>query len=416
MKSTLIGGLKGNARGCLKYEPFFLIPYSMYSTYATLYMHQLGLKETGIGLIASLGLFVSLFASLFSGYLTDRMGRKRALLVFDLVSWTAATLIWAVAQNVWFFVAAALVNGFAKIPNTAFYCLLVEDTPPEERSRVFTLLQLISVVGGLFAPLGGLIVSQFTLIPGVRAMYVLACLMMTYQFLGRNRETHETEIGYRKMAEIKERRAAKSGISGYLSDIRPLFRNRPLLLLFGVYILFHFQSTLNSTFLSLYLVDQLKINEGVLSLFPAMSSVVMLLSLRFLLPRIGPQAVHRAMRWGFGFSLVSVIVLLLAPASGYGLIAVSTAVGAIGTILSGPYLETAVANALDDNNRANLFAILTVLILLFTSPAGMIGGWTYRINPAIPFMLVAASFALATLLLTLHRIAAKRAERASVGA
>lgn len=38
--------LKGNARGCLAYEPLFLIPYSMYSTYATIYMFELGISET----------------------------------------------------------------------------------------------------------------------------------------------------------------------------------------------------------------------------------------------------------------------------------------------------------------------------------------------------------------------------------
>src|SRR5690606_9589588 len=100
----------------------------MFTTYATLYMFELGVSETAIGWIATLGLLVQVFASFISGYLTDRMGRKAALLTFDLLSWSVGTLLWAVSQNVWFFVLAAVVNGFQRVPHTAFYCLLVEDT------------------------------------------------------------------------------------------------------------------------------------------------------------------------------------------------------------------------------------------------------------------------------------------------
>lgn len=141
--------LKGNARGCLAFEPLFLIPYSMFSTYITIYMFQMGVSETAIGWITSIGLIVQVFSSFISGYLTDRMGRKAALLYFDILSWSVATLLWAMSQNVWFFVVAAIVNGFQRVPHTAFYCLLVEDTPQQERTYVFTILQFIGVVGGL---------------------------------------------------------------------------------------------------------------------------------------------------------------------------------------------------------------------------------------------------------------------------
>ncbi|MFD1907174.1 MFS transporter [Paenibacillus rhizoplanae] len=67
----------------------------MFSTYATLYMYELGLTELNIGWITTIGLIVQVFSSLLSGYLTDRLGRKRAILYFDLLSWSLATLLWA---------------------------------------------------------------------------------------------------------------------------------------------------------------------------------------------------------------------------------------------------------------------------------------------------------------------------------
>jgi DHA1 family tetracycline resistance protein-like MFS transporter len=393
MSNSLLAKLQGNARGCLLFEPLFLLPFSMYSTYATIYMYQLGIRETEIGWITSFGMIIQIVSSLISGYLTDRMGRKRALLYFDLLSWTVATLLWAVSQNVGFFVIAALVNGFQKIPNTAFYCLLVEDTPPQNRAAVFSVLQFVSVVGGLFAPLGGLLVSHYSLVTGVRIMYIIAFVCMTTQFIGRHYYTTETEIGLRKMRDARSI-GVRDGLREYMGVIRGLFANGPLLLIFGVYILFNFQLMIKNTYLSIYLVNRLHVGDGMISLFPALASVVMLVMMWLLMPRIKQPYIHRTMVWGFIISILSNALLLITEEGNLTVLTLSTLLGAAGTIMTYPYLETAVANAIDDDNRANVFSVLTVLILIFTAPSGVIGGWTYRIDPRIPFVLVVCSFAI----------------------
>lgn len=393
--------LQGNSRGCLAFEPFFLIPYSMFGTYATLYMHNLGVSETKIGWITTIGLVVQVFSSFISGYLTDRMGRKSAILYFDLLSWSLATILWAVSQNVWFFLAAAIINGFQRVPHVAFYCLVVEDTKPSDRTYVFTLLQIISVIGGLFAPLGGLLVDRFGLVPGVRIMYVLAFLMMTFQFVGRHLTTRETEIGLRKMRETREL-GLKESLIDYGGAIRDIFASKPLLLIFGIYILFNFQATMKTTYLSLYLADYLHVDSGLISLFPAVSSVIMLLTLWLLMPKIPEQAANRAMMAGFALSVLSNVMLVILPTSNLAWIGLSTVLAAIGLMISSPYLEAAVQNAIDDEKRAKVFSMLSVLILLLTSPAGIIGGWAYELDPRIPIWIVSAAFAASVLLMLMH--------------
>ncbi|SDX59570.1 MFS transporter [Paenibacillus sp. PDC88] len=86
MASNSFRQLTGNAKGRLIYEPLFLIPYSMFVTYSSIFMYELGVTETGIGWITTIGLLVQVLSSFLSGYLTDRMGRKRALLYFDVLS------------------------------------------------------------------------------------------------------------------------------------------------------------------------------------------------------------------------------------------------------------------------------------------------------------------------------------------
>lgn len=398
MTYTIFPRLKGNSRGCLAFEPLFLIPYSMFATYATIYMSELGLSETQIGWVTTITLIVQVFSSFLSGYLTDRMGRKAALLTFDLLSWTIGTLLWAVSLNFWFFVAAAVINGFQRIPHTAFYCLLVEDTEPKERTYVFTVLQVIGVIGGLFAPLGGLLVFHYGLVTGVRIMYVIAFVLMTVQFFGRHYTTRETEMGLRKKQEALDL-GLNASLRDYVATIRAVLADRGLLLMFGVYILFNFQMTVKGTYLSLYLADELGMAEDWISLVPAVSSVVMLLVLWQVVPRITERLMNRTMLLGYILSAVSNAILALTPTGAVGWIAVSTVLAAGATMITAPYLEAAVANAIDDERRAKMFAVLSVLVLLAVSPSGIIGGWAYSIAPQIPIWLVTAAFVLSIPLL-----------------
>ncbi|AEI40793.1 MFS transporter [Paenibacillus mucilaginosus] len=403
--------LPQNARGCLLYEPLFLIPYSMFSTYATIYMFEMGMSETAIGWVTTLTLLVQVFSSFISGYLTDRLGRKGALLYFDLLSWTVGTLLWAVSQNIWFFIAAAVVNGFQRVPHTAFYCLLVEDTESKDRTFVFSILQFVAMLGGLFAPLGGLLVAQYGLVPGMRVMYVLACVCMTIQFVGRHFATRETQIGLRKMAETRSV-SLMAGLREYKGVFRSMAGNKPLMMIFGVYILFQFQLTMKGTYLSLYLVDDLKLDSGLVSIFPAVTSMIMLLSM-WLLRRQSDQGLHTVMLWGFFISLVSNLILILPlPGMMFWLI-LSTVLAAAGTMMTYPYLEAAVANAIDDENRASIFAMLSVLILLVVSPSGIIGGGAYRLDPSLPFLLIVLSFAASIALLVLYKRSVGREEPSS---
>ncbi|WP_240762730.1 MFS transporter [Paenibacillus thalictri] len=393
--------LKGNARGCLIYEPMFILPYSLYLTYASVYMLELGLTEKQIGWVTSLGLVLQLFTSLISGYLTDRMGRKKALLLFDLLSWSVATLLWAFAHSYWFFVAAAVFNSFQKVPNTAWYCLLVEDSEPKERAYTFSALQFISVASGLFAPLGGLLVSQFSLVAAERVMYVMAFISMTVMFFLRHFALYETDIGLRKMSENASLRW-KPLLKEYGDVCRMIIRDRMLLIVFGMYVLYQFQLTMKNTYLSIYLVQALHFEDAFIAWFPAITSVATLLLLFFYIPRIDRDHTNRYMIVGMLVCMAANVILIAAPQQSFLPIVISTILTAAGTIIVYPNLEAAVQNAIDDERRAGVFSILTVIILIFVSPAGIVGGWTYSIDPRLPFALIIAAFILSALLMIVY--------------
>ncbi len=390
--------IRGNAKGCLVYEPMFVIPYSLYITYATIYMLRLGLNTTQIGMIASLGMILQMFNSAISGHVTDRLGRRRALLTFDMISWSLGTLMWAVAQNVWFFVIAAIFNSFQKIPNTAWYCLLVEDTEPKHRSVVFTALQFVGVIGGLFTPLGGLLIDHWNLIPSMRILYVITFISMTAMFILRNRAVHETNIGLRKMAESKSARWSET-VMQHTQIIGEIFRNRSILAVFAVYVLNNFQMAISGTFLSVYEVSALHIPTAWISLFPAVASVATLLLMYFVVPRLQSENPLRYVMIGFAVSLVATTLLIFAPIANIAWVSVTAILSAAGALVANPFLETLTANSIRDEERAKFLSVLTVLILLFTWPSGVIGGWTYLINPRLTISIIALTLAVGLIIL-----------------
>jgi MFS family permease len=372
-------------------------------------MLELGVKETQIGLITSIGLALQIFTSFISGHLTDSLGRRKALLIFDLLSWSVASLIWAISKNFWYFLIAAIVNSFQKVPNTAWYCLLVEDTDPKDRSAIFTVLQIISVIAGFFAPLGGLLVNRFTLIPAVRIMYLIAFASMTTMFFMRNKFTYETEISIKKRSENTRINFIES-LKEYKEVTKEIFTNKALLILFSIYILNNFQMTMGRTYLSIYLVDALKLNKALISIFPAISSIAMLLLLFLVMPRFKEENSNRYMVVGFIASMLASLILVSTPPHNVVWVTISTIMTGIGSMLANPYLEATMANSIADDDRAKILAILTVLILVFVSPSGIVGGWTYTINPRIPFLLIALAF-LMNISLTIAFIREKKASQ-----
>jgi len=62
--------LRGNPKSCVYTEPLWGIPNSLYAPYVSVYMLALGLKDSQIGLLISLGLVFQIFGALLGGAIT----------------------------------------------------------------------------------------------------------------------------------------------------------------------------------------------------------------------------------------------------------------------------------------------------------------------------------------------------------
>jgi MFS transporter, DHA1 family, tetracycline resistance protein len=232
-RAAVTDRIKGNARVMIIVEPMFDIPWGVVNAYAALYMKALGLSASQIGLLASAASASAVVWSLLGGHITDRLGRRRALLVSDLIGWTLALCIWAVSRNFWYFLAATLLNGVGSVAATAWTCLFVEDTEPEGRMAIFTALQVVGMSAGLLVPLGGLAVSWWGLIPATRGMYVVFAVSGTAMMLLRNAFTRESTVGKERIAAT-EAHSWLDALRDYGVAARGLLANRAAAALLAV--------------------------------------------------------------------------------------------------------------------------------------------------------------------------------------
>ena len=128
---------KGNPRTLVLIEPLWGIPYNLIAPFATLYMYTQGITDVQIGLITSIAMVVQVLCSFFGGILTDKLGRKYTTMMGDFFGWAVACLIWAVSQNFWLFLLAAILNSFEQINQTAWYCLLIEDADKRDLVNLY---------------------------------------------------------------------------------------------------------------------------------------------------------------------------------------------------------------------------------------------------------------------------------------
>jgi MFS transporter, DHA1 family, tetracycline resistance protein len=384
----MLRSFQGNARSVIVTEPFFGVPFSLFSTYASVYMLALGCTATQIGLISSVGLVLAMALSLASGSITDRLGRKRTTLLFDFLSWSGAVLLWALSKSFFWFVAAAVVNSLSRVVQTSWTCLMIEDTPEEQRVHLYSWIYVVGVVAGLIAPLAGLFVEGFGLVPAMRGLYLFAFVSMTGMFIVRNTMVEETRIGLVKMKETRHT-SAKAVLADYGRVAARLSRSPLTLVAFLISTLVNIQAVLKNTFLAILLTRGLSFSDASIAIFPAVGAAVTLVMYLLVLPTVSRWRTPRSMLVGLATSAAGMALLVICPPRSYVVVIASTLLTAAGSALMYPFSDTLVANTVQENDRAKALSLFYVALFALSAPFGYLGGLAFASYDRLPFILAA---------------------------
>lgn len=389
--------LKGNPKWSICTEPLWFIPYSLFMPFQTLYMRKLGLSSVEIGTTVTVGFILQMFCALIGGVITDKMGRRKATVIFDTLGWTVPCLIWAFSQNFWWFLAAAAVNAAFQITNTSWNCLFIEDCPPKHITNAFTLIQMCGMLSVFFSPLAVILVGKYDVVPVMRWLYFIAALSMLAKFLLLYHFGGETQVGKKRMEETRNL-SYFSMMKGYGTVFLTMIKSGKMRLVVYLMALTNIIQIATTNFFSLYVTEKIHLSDELVAVFPVLRTLVMLAFV------IGLQNLFQKLRMkvsflvGFLMYIASHLLLLLTPEKNLLLVMGYTILEAAAYAVIIPRKDALMAHYVEPKERSRIYALYNVLMIGISVPFGSLIGWMFEVNPGLPFLFNIALFGLCILL------------------
>lgn len=150
----------------------------------------MGVSATQTGFIVAASSLAGVSISFYGGYISDRIGRKKVMLV-SVFCWAAVFFGFAASTEVWMFFVVNVLNGLCRsVFEPASRALLSDTTASEHKLLVFNLRYAAINIGVVFGPILGLRLgsaeSTFPfLIAGI--VYVVYGFVLVVQFAAHRR-------------------------------------------------------------------------------------------------------------------------------------------------------------------------------------------------------------------------------------
>ena len=357
-------------------------------------MLALGLHDVQIGLLATIAMLSQVAFGLAGGIITDRFGRRATTAWFDVIAWVIPCVVWAFAENFWFFLVASLVNGALQVTQNSWDCLMVEDAERGKITRIYSLVKVAADCSALFAPLAALLVAQLGLVPAVRILYINAAVVMIVKIVWLYRWSRETRQGRVRMDATRGQTVWQL-LAGYRGALGLLFRSRGSSLALAVAALIAAVVLVNGTFWQVVVSEHLHVPYELLPFFPMVRSVLSVVFFFTLIPLLTTGVdLKRATLWGFGVHLAGQILLVAIPAadgtatvSTYVFLGLCLLLDSFGVGMLAMLAESLVALHVDPGERSRVMALQRTFIMLAAAPFGWISGWLSGMDRTYPFML-----------------------------
>jgi len=382
---TLLG-LRGNPRACVYTEPLWGIPFNLFMPYISIYMYALGVTDTQIGLIASVGMAFQIVFALLGGAVTDKFGRRKTTFIFDWLSWCVPALIWAIAQDFTYFLIAAIINSLWRVPATSWHCLLVEDAESDQLIDIYAWIHISGMLAVFFAPIAGLLIARHEMIPTVRALYWFFFISMAVKIVVLYIFSAETRQGKVRLSETKGQSLAVM-LKEYGGVMRQFLKTPITIITMFILLVRSITNLVNGSFWGIMVTEKLNIPVANVALFPFIRSAIVLVLFFVLVPKLNKINFNKPMLLGFLFFAISQLLLIAAPDRSYLFLIASTVFEAFSLALLNPVMDSILVLNVDAQERARITAMLHVAVIALTSPFGWLAGILSDTDRMLPFIM-----------------------------
>ncbi len=353
---------------------------NMYGPLMSLYVRDLGADIQQIGLFFTLASIIPLALQIFGGWISDTIGRLRAIAIGSLFGVLAYAPLILAQRWEWLLAAEALGAMTHALIGPSFDAFIAEQSSEENRARMFgvtqTLFGVVGVVGPIF---GGWLAEAY----GFKPMLMVAALLYILATLLR--------IGMARRAARGAQGAQGLTFAGLKANLGTMFG----LLVSGGLITWilltdgvrDISFALSMNLFSVYMQEHIGLNLTQIGLTSSIFGACMM-------------AMHIPGGWladkagervgiALGFALVgfSLGLLVFVPAGAAWLVYAGWALAGVGVGLLSPAYASLISKAVPANLRGTAFGLFSTSLGLVSLPAPWIGGWLWaHVGPRFPFL------------------------------
>ncbi|MCW4037137.1 MAG: MFS transporter [Candidatus Bathyarchaeota archaeon] len=355
---------------------------SLPTQYNQLYATSLGATPIELGSLESVGLAASSIISVPSGWIADKYGVKKVILI-GLALTAVVSAIYGFADTWWTLIPAILLSGACmRMVMPYVDVLFINYSKPEQRSMVMSLSRTLWAIPRIFTSMiAALIITHFGGMnaAGIRPLYFIQLVLGSFVFLA-------IALWLKTPTQTSVKRAAKAAEEGggFIQDFRDVFKGEKWLKRWViVMILRNAGMRLSLPFTPLWIVNEKGADPYLLGI---MGTVGMLVSILLQIPagrladKIGRKRTFYLFR---PFAYLGTLLLVFAPRVEYlivvgilGYIGVAGGGGGLSGVSFIPFI-TMNFEMVPEEKRGRWLGILGFFNIL-SFPVSILGGFMWQ--------------------------------------
>ena len=339
------------------------------------YLELLGAPITAIGLFGTAEDFLDGVYQYPGGWVADRFGRRRALLLFVGLATIGYAVYWAAPSWQYIFVGLVFVMAWTSMASPTLFAVVADSLPTGRRTMGFTVQSVLRRVPIAIAPtLGGLAVAAYGLRSGMRFGLVVSILLATI--------TLAVVARIRIPVLIED---APTNIAGVWRSLP-----HPLRWLLASDIFIRVCEGMVDVFLVLYAINVVGISApqfGVLIAVQMTTAILSYFPAARLADRTGRKPFVIATFLAFSLFPVAVVA-----SRSFGALVLAFIVGGLRE-MGEPARKSLIVGFAQPHLRARSVGLYYLIRSVAIAPAAFIGGLLWQLAPSVPFF-VAAAFGL----------------------
>ncbi|HYJ84972.1 MAG TPA: MFS transporter [Pyrinomonadaceae bacterium] len=350
----------------------------LWKKYLPKYLETLGASVPVIGLFGTAENLLDAIYQYPGGWLADRVGRRRAFLVFVALA-SAGYLIYLFSAS-WplVFIGLAFAMAWQSMASPAIFAVIGDSLPPDKRAMGFTIQSILKRVPIVIAPMiGGALIGAFGVVRGIHIGLVVTLFLAAVTVLLIQRINIEIKV------------AEPTNIRGVWKSFHAALKR---LLISDVII--RMCEGLTGVFTVLYVTNVHGLSAaryGTLIAIQMVTSILVYIPAGKIADRVGRKP----------FVIVTFICFALFPlavilASNFALLVGAFIIGGLREI-GEPARKAMIVDFAREDLRARSVGLYYLVRSLSITPAAAIGGLMWQLNPDAPFIAASAIGLLGTI-------------------